>query len=157
MQRPLATIALALLAVTPSTWAAAGNATESWVGRGKVYDRQRQTVEDYTLEVDVEAAAPAGAARSFSVTVRNLNGDVTFSDRCVESDAGDAWTRQCTGGSSEGRTFDFGLGVDYYVAKDGTAFATDVFHVDATHMRLLRTQLEQGEATKFYVEALTKK
>ena len=128
---------------------------EVWEGTGKLLDRDGHELADYTVAVNVEAVE--GGDRHMVVTVRNTEGQVLHTDDCLMHRSGIRWTKECTGGTSRGMMLGFGLGTDYYEAKNGKAYSTSITLDGDTGMRLLRVELEHGAATKFFAESLTKR
>lgn len=143
-----------LIALITALTAPSATATELWNGEGKLFNRQRDLLAEYTLEVRVDDVSPSEA--TVEVTVRDQSGAIVQFDHCQMHKKDNGWTKDCDGGTSRGKMFAFGLGVDYYEAKDGKAYATNIVIDSGTQMRLFRTELVNGQAQRFFAETLTK-
>lgn len=148
MKKTIIATAVALVANIAS-------AAEVWEGPGKLYNLNRELLAEYTVNVQIEKVSTS--EKKVDVTVRDQGGAVIHSDACTMRNSGQSWTKDCDGGSSRGFMLDYGLGIDYYEANDGKAYATDIVIDSNTQMRLLRTELENGQAQKFFAEILTKR
>ena len=145
-----------VLALTASfAQAASAPASSHWTGSGHSYDLSGKETDSYTLDVQVAAGDDSGVE---TVTVQiGGSGGRTETLVCQQTTAGKGWTKTCSdGGKGSGTLFDYGLGEDYYVGADGTAYSTQIILDGADRMRLERVTLKNGQAVRFNAETLTK-
>lgn len=76
--------------------------------------------------------------------------------QCTTSKMIKGWSTQCQNGSGGGLCFGDGLCQSYIENASGQAFATTVIMDKDNSMRLLRTELANGEAVHFFRERLFK-
>ena len=131
----------------------AAPSVEHWSGHGRLYDQDRTEISRYDLDVYVEDVAPGLQAVSVRVTV---DGRVVHENQCQLRLGDERWRKTCDDGEGGGYWFAFGLGSEYYETRDGKAYATQIIRDGDRRMRLVRTELQGIEATKFFAEELTK-
>lgn len=145
------TLILAALAFGTADMALA--APTVWTGDGQMFDAQRNPLATYSLRVEIENLSPNQERRV--VVVSNPKG-VIFQDTCTVDKGGDKWATTCTHSSGGGYTFGRGLAQEYLSGDDGVDHVTQIIEDSPTSMRLLRTELESGNATMFFIETLAK-
>jgi hypothetical protein len=129
---------------------------EVWSGTGKSYGINFDELSEYQVEVNVEAVS--ATQQDIDIKITDTAGEIISTDRCTSvANEDGSWTKQCLNGSSVGSMLDYNLGMDYYTAKDGKAYATNIVIDSDSQMRLFRTELaSSGLATRFFVETLNK-
>jgi hypothetical protein len=135
-----------------STVAVAGSpVTETWTGTGSLYDAHRNLISRYQLEVNHSTAD-----RSTAVRVTLADGSVREIN-CVSNGDELKWAKTCDNGmSGGGYYFERGIISDYVEDGAGTAQATTMIFDSDDSMRILRTQLVNGDANLFFVESLSR-
>ena len=124
-----------------------------WSGTGKQYDNHAQLKGEYDLVVTVDETGENLKAIEVRVTA---NGQIVHEETCAMETDGDAWIKTCPNGEGGGTYFDFGLASEYFQAKSGNSFATQIILDSDSEMRLMRTELKDGAPVHFYVESLKK-
>lgn len=145
-------LALALCSLSASPAFAA----TLWQGQGQLSDIRGKIIGNYSVSVSIEQLS--AASERVKVEVVAANGAIVHKDTCLTFKSEKGWKKECDGGTSSGTMYapQFGLGMDYYVAKDGLAYATNIILDGENEMRLLRTELNNGQATRVFAEKLTR-
>lgn len=142
------TLLLLALIVLP----AAAVADETWSGEGTLFDRAGKPLGRYGLTL-VRTPVKAGVVRH-TVTVELPAGKIREM-RCTLTLDGESWTSSCADGrQGGGRCFGDGMCLDYLSGPGGQAFATTIAFDGDDRMRMLRTELVEGEAVRFFRETL---
>lgn len=137
-----------------SNFALATPKAEIWTGKGNLYGADQSDQGEYDLRVEIGPETDGGTPVKVTVTA---GGQIVHTSDCVRQGDGTKWTETCADGSQGGGyLFARGLGQAYTRSPDGKAYATSIVLDDANKMRLVRTELVNGEATRFFSEDLTK-
>lgn len=142
---------IVLIATLVSSAAFAG--TDVWEGSGSLFDLQGQPAGDYQLVVE---NTTSGNEIQNLVTVTLADGSFKKL-QCIMTKSGDGWTSICDQGQGGGHCFGEGLCISYVADATGKAFATTIVMDGPSDMRLLRTELQNGQAVRFFREKLHKK
>jgi hypothetical protein len=142
---------IAGLLVSSSSFAAS---TDVWEGPGALFDVKGNPTGTYQLVVENN--------KTDSLTLTNivitLPDGSTQKEQCTMTETSDrGWVSKCGFGSGGGSCFGDGMCIDYEADSSGHAFATTLVMDGANDMRLLRTELQDGKAVRFYREKLHKK
>lgn len=120
---------------------------ETWQGRGAVFDAEGHALGNY--DVRMEKRRREGGLDIHVVVSLPDGREMTF-DQSVE---GPRERFAIHGTSGEGGGFDLGEGVMMtYVEGGGKSFAQTIIRDSDTRQRMVRTELENGEAVRFYRE-----
>lgn len=145
-----------LVAAFTSYTAIAGTAGTSpaakWVGKGIRFNHDKANAQPYGLEVVIDKS---GADEISKVTVTPAAGSEILIE-CRRSDGKQGWSLDCTNGKGGGYCFAHGMCQTYVADATGRAYATTISMDGPTSMRILRTELENGNAVAFYQETLQK-
>jgi hypothetical protein len=134
-------------------WSMAAS-VDVWEGPGAQFDVSGNATSTYDLVVENERI---GDQIQSHVTIA-LPGGTTLKQQCLMTKtSADAWSSTCDHGVGGGRCFGEGLCISYESAPAGKAFATTIVFDGASEMCLLRTELQNGQAVRFYREKLHKK
>jgi hypothetical protein len=143
-----------ILLATPFTFAANTKITDTWEGTGTVTQAHGNDSSKYSLLVEKEKGEGSSVTH---VTVTLADG-TTQQHVCkmIEGSQG-SWKSECDHGSGGGRCLTEGLCISYEDAGAGKAFATNIVMDGPKDMRLLRTELQDGKAVRFFSEKLHKR
>ncbi len=146
------TLIRTLLGLSMSLFAASAHA-ETWVGSGELFGPQGKKLGDYRLEVVSTKLAPDTVQTAVTVTLPGGAQKKYFSESVHGADG---WSTTGDHGTGGGHCFGAlqDLCQSYTVDADGTAYATTIVFDSPIEMRLLRTELENGVATRFFRENL---
>ncbi len=128
--------------------------TDVWEGPGSLFDTQGRATGIYSLVVE---NTKKGNQIQRNVTVTLPDGS-THREQCLmtESRSG-GWTSDCDNGKGGGQCFGEGLCISYTEDGTGKAYATTIVMDGPSEMRLLRTELQYGQAVRFFREKLHKR
>ena len=143
-------IALALVA-SPATFAAS---TDIWEGPGSLFDVQGNPLSTYSLVVE---NIKNGNQIQSNVTVTLPDGTIHKQQCLMTETSQDGWKSDCDHGKGGGHCFGEGLCISYEEDSTGKAYATTIVMDGPTDMRLLRTELQNGQAVRFFREKLHKR
>jgi len=73
---------------------------------------------------------------------------------CTITRDGQTWSQTCGARSGGGMCLGEGMCIDYLADKDGGAYATTIAFDGKKRMRMLRTELKNGQAQRFFRESL---
>lgn len=131
-------------------------ATDIWKGQGSVFGTKDETQSNYELTVK---NTHKGERTDSEITVQLPNGtqiNLTCTNNSDSHGKSSSWSSECSHGKGGGRCFGEGLCISYLEDASGKAFATTIAMDGPSKMRLLRTELQNGKAVKFYREVLLK-
>lgn len=139
------------LALTSAQFSLA--ATDIWKGQGTVFGFKNDVQSNYDLIVKNTKNGEKTASEILILLPDGNNINLS----CTNNTSSDnSWTSDCTQGQGGGRCFGEGLCISYLENKNGKAYATTIVMDGPKKMRLLRTELQNGRAVKFYRENLQK-
>jgi hypothetical protein len=128
--------------------------TDVWEGPGALFDLQGNSISTYTLLVE---NTKNGSQIQSNVTITLPDG-TTQKEQCLMTETGaNHWTSKCDYGSGGGSCFGEGMCISYEADANGKAFATTIAMDGPNDMRLLRTELKNGQAVQFFREKLHKR
>lgn len=128
--------------------------TDIWEGSGALFDLSGNQTGTYNLQVE---KTHLGNKTQADVTVTLPNGTI-YKHQCIMSDSNQtSWTSVCDHGKGGGHCFGEGLCISYEEDGTGKAYATNITLDGSSDMRLLRTELLNGKAVRFFREKLHKK
>jgi hypothetical protein len=133
--------------------AAAAPHDEVWKGSGTLFDRKRNAIAEYRLEMYRTTVSPTVQLREVRVY---LPGGRLKKMTCRTRNTDKGWTSDCGESRGGGACFGDGLCIDYAVEEGGRAFATTIVMDGKDTMRLLRTELVHGKAVRFFRERLVR-
>lgn len=140
----------ALLLVAQTTFAAT---TDIWEGSGTLFNLQADPVSDYQLVVE-NTKSPLQTDSHVTVTLKD---GTVIHQNCVHKDTPKGFQTTCDKSSGGGFCMGEGLCMSYVADQAGKAFATTIIKDGASDMRLVRTELKNGQAVQFFREKLHKK
>lgn len=141
----------ALLTLVIVQQAAAG--TSVWKGEGALFGTNGTNQGEYELTV---TNTKNGDVTESKIHIKTAEGSV-IDMQCTNTAADNgSWSSQCNHGKGGGSCFGEGLCISYLDSGSGKAFATTVVMDGASDMRLLRTELQNGKAVRFFREKLRK-
>jgi hypothetical protein len=143
------TIMLASLAITPVARASGGR--ELWQGQGVLFDRSNRPIRNYRLEV---YRTEVSATKSLTEVKIFLPDGTVKNESCETTKTAGGWVSDCKLRKGSGACFGDGLCIDYSEDRSGHAFATTIVMDGQDAMRLLRTELVNGKAVRFFREKL---
>ncbi|MBX9767182.1 MAG: hypothetical protein K2X47_07925 [Bdellovibrionales bacterium] len=125
-----------------------------WEGDGALFEVHGKPAVTYHLVVENTKTAD----------ITNTNVTVTLPDgtaikqQCVMTERTPGkWSSECDHGKGGGSCFGEGLCISYEEDAMGRAFATTIVMDGPSDMRILRTELQNGQATRFFREKLHKR
>ena len=128
--------------------------TDIWEGPGSLFDVKGNPTSTYNLVVE---NTKNGNQIQSNVTVTLPNG-TTQQQQCLMTETSqDGWTSKCDHGNGGGHCFGEGLCISYEEDSSGKAYATTIVMDGPSDMRLLRTELLNGQAVQFFREKLHKR
>lgn len=140
-----------ILAATQNSFAAS---TDTWEGPGSLFDTKGSEISTYNLVVE---NTKNGNQIQSNVTVTLPDGSVQKQQCKMTETAQDQWTSECDHGKGGGHCFGEGLCISYEEDSAGKAYATTIVMDGPADMRLLRTELQNGQAVHFFREKLHKR
>ncbi len=149
MKKTILTLALAL---TLSRAAFAQN-TDVWTGPGSLFDVQGKSLGNYNLVVE---RTKSGSQILSLITVTLPDGAIQKQQCSITETSATAWKSECDHGKGGGHCFGEGLCISYEENSMGRAFSTTIVMDGADNMRLVRTELQNGRAVRFFREKLQK-
>ncbi len=128
---------------------------ESWSGTGALFDLHGKNLGNYTLAME----NIKNNSDIQSQVIVSLADGKTLTYNCqIKKETPDSWSSQCDHGKGGGRCLGEGLCISYEKTTEaGIAFATTIIKDGPSDLRLLRTELQNGQAVKFFREKLHKK
>lgn len=142
-----------LILVMILTSYAASASIETWEGQGDFFNLNGDLVSSYSLKVENNKTSPDQTESQITIT---LSDGTVRTDKCSISYGKKGWTSQCSNTQGGGQCYGQGL-CQSYMENGNTAYATTIVMDGPKQMRLLRTQLVNGEAASFSREKLFKK
>ena len=143
-----------IIATLATLWTGGIALADVWTGSGSLFDGNRNLIGTYDLTVNMETAADG--SRSTAVTVKLTDGTEKHIN-CQSNGTENKWSKTCDDGmAGGGYYFENGLISEYVENAEGLAHATTIIFDSDNDMRLLRTELRGNDATRFFVESLTK-
>jgi hypothetical protein len=143
-----------IFAALSTMWTGSVAIADVWTGTGSLFDGNRNLIATYDLTVNTETGSDG--SRNTAIKVSLPNGSEKLIN-CQSSGSENKWSKVCDDGmAGGGYYFEKGLISEYVENAGGTAHATTVIFDSDDSMRLLRTELSNGDATRFFVESLTK-
>ncbi len=127
---------------------------QTWQGPGSTFDLQGQVTSSY--ELTVENTKNEGQTDT-RVTIAFPDGRKIEKQCLMTEKTKESWTVQCDHGNGGGQCFGEGLCISYEADANGHAFATTIIVDGENDMRLLRTELQDGKAVRFFREKLQRK
>jgi hypothetical protein len=143
-----------IIAAFTTLWTGGIALADVWTGSGSLYDSNRNLIGTYDLTVNMETTADGSRTTAVKVTLpdgteKHIN--------CQSSGSENKWSKTCDDGmAGGGYYFDRGLISEYVENADGLGQATTIILDSENEMRLLRTELRDNDASRFFVESLTK-
>lgn len=150
----LITMLLALVAAgcgnpTQDDDGGSASGVEHWVGSGVMFHPAAGPVGEYDVEM---WRKPVGEnAVEVDVKVTLPDGQIMEMEQTVEEN-GDSFTITSEEGNGGGYDFGEGLLSTYTEGADGSGYAQTIVMDGADQMRILRTELDGGEAQRFFRE-----
>ena len=127
--------------------------TSTWEGSGSVFDSKGGLISDYKLIVE-NTQSESTIQRDVSVTL--ADGKILKKHCSVNKKNEDGWTSDCDFGKGGGHCFGQGLCISYEEGFNGKNYASTIVMDSPKEMRLLRTELKDGQPVRFFRERLTK-
>ncbi|MBK9321612.1 MAG: hypothetical protein IPM97_01410 [Bdellovibrionaceae bacterium] len=134
--------------------------TDIWEGSGALFDLQGTETGKYDLVVE---NSKNGSQIQSNVTVTLPDG-TTQKHQCLLTGTGQkGWKSECDNsdsigaGNGGGQCFGEGLCISYDEHSTGKSYATTIIMDGSTDMRLLRTEVQNGKAVRFFREKLHKR
>jgi len=128
--------------------------TDVWEGPGSLFDVKGNATSTYNLVVE---NTKSGSQIQSNVTVTLPDG-TTHKQQCLMTETSqDGWTSKCDHGNGGGPCFGGGFCISYVSNSTGKAYATTIVMDGPSDMRLLRTELQNGQAVQFFREKLHKR
>jgi hypothetical protein len=141
------------LAMISSSYAFAST-TDIWEGPGTQFDAHGKATGNYNLVVQ---NVTTGTQIQSTVTITLADGTVKTEQCQITNDSAGGWKSLCGTFQGGGGCFGEGMCASYEADANGHAFATNVAIDGASDLRMLRTELQNGQATGFYREKLHKR
>jgi hypothetical protein len=127
--------------------------TSIWKGEGSMFNQTGTNVGQYELTVTNNKNAEVTESK---IQIKTANGNL-IEMLCTNTENKDGgWASICGQSKGGGRCFGEGLCISYSEDGNGKAYATTIVMDGASDMRLLRTELENGKAIRFFREKLHK-
>ncbi len=143
-----------IFAALTALWTGGIAVADVWTGTGSLYDGNRNLIGSYDLTVNIETAADGSRTSDIKVSLPDGTEKLIH---CQSQGPENKWSKTCDDGmAGGGYYFEKGLISEYVENTAGKAQATTIIFDSETSMRLLRTELIGNDATRFYVESLTK-
>ncbi len=128
--------------------------TDIWEGSGSLFDTKCNPTGTYSLVVE---NTKNGNQIQSNVTVILPDGSVHKKHCLMTESSSESWKSECDNGKGGGHCFGEGLCVSYVEDGTGKAYATTIAMDGPSDMRLLRTELQNGQAVRFFREKLHKR
>ncbi|MCB0412212.1 MAG: hypothetical protein KDD22_06780 [Bdellovibrionales bacterium] len=133
---------------------ALANPVETWEGDGALFGIDGSQLGTYNLVVE---NSKQGDKIDSLVTIALPDGS-THQEQCqITEKTSEQWVSQCSSGEGGGQCYGEGLCMSYVENGNGTAHATTIVFDGPSKMRLLRTELKDGQAVKIFREKLQKR
>lgn len=126
-------------------------ATETWEGNGTLFDQKGQAQGSYRLLVE---NTQQGNEIQNHVTVTLADGSVREENCQMTKREAGHWNMQCGNDRGGGSCLSEGLCISYVGNENGRGYATTIILDGPSEMRLLRTELQNGQALRFFSEKL---
>ena len=127
--------------------------TTIWKGEGALFNINGKSEGQYELTVTNNKT---GDVTESNIQIKTANGSVIDLQCTNTAGKDESWSSQCGHGKGGGRCLGEGLCISYLEESSGKAFATTIAMDGPTDMRLLRTELQNGKAVRFFREKLHK-
>jgi hypothetical protein len=129
-------------------------ATSVWEGPGLLFDANGNPAGHYNVLVE---RTKSGNQVKSSITVKLPDG-TTQQHQCLATESAEnRWKSTCDHGKGGGSCFGDGLCISYEEDGNGKSYATTIIFDGPSQMRLLRTELRNGQAFRFFREKLYKR
>ncbi|MBK7959922.1 MAG: hypothetical protein IPK04_01035 [Bdellovibrionales bacterium] len=128
--------------------------TDIWEGPGALFDLQGKETGKYDLVV---VNAKNGSQIRSNITVTLPDGSVQRHQCLMTETSHDGWQSKCDNGDGGGHCFGEGLCISYVEDTTGKSYSTTIVMDGSVDMRLLRTELQDGKALRFFREKLHKR
>ena len=125
---------------------------ETWTGPGEIFNMKGESLQTYNLVVK---NTPQENGTILSEVKIDLPDGSIINQKCDITHGQNGWSTVCENSSGGGRCYGEGLCQSYTVDGD-KAFATTIVMDGENSMRLLRTELHNGEAVRIFREKLNK-
>lgn len=143
-----------IIAALTTVWTGGIALGDVWTGSGSLYDGNRNLIGTYELTLSMEIAA--NGSRTTAVKVTQPDGTEKLIN-CQSKGSENKWSKTCDNGTAGGGYyFQDGLISEYVENAEGLGYAITIIYDSENEMRLLRTELRDNEASRFFVESLTK-
>ena len=140
--------------IASSARAEAPMGTGTWEGSGSAVERSGKKVSDFEVRVTRKEAG-VGKVRADGIVKLSNGHEIRFWQEFErKSEGGFALTSDR--GKGGGRCFDNGMCQTYEATENGHAFATTLAKDEEGKLRLVITELEHGQAVKFFYQTLRK-
>lgn len=126
-------------------------AADVWKGEGSLFKLNGESEGSYSLTVK---NTRNGSVTESEITVALANGAIINLQCTNTAGEGESWSSLCGHGKGGGRCLGEGLCISYLEGESGKAFATTIAMDGPSDMRLLRTELKDGKAVRFFREKL---
>jgi len=133
-----------------------GDALGSWEGTGSGHDVSGKDLGAFTVAITRKAGAARGSVRSDGKVTLASGQEIVFWQE-MEDHGASGFRLVTNNGSGGGRCFANRMCQWYEKRADGHAFATTVVCDSDDKMRILVTELDRGQAVRFFEQTLTKK
>jgi hypothetical protein len=154
----LVTVAsLSLLALVLPGSAAAGitDGLGTWEGSGTASEISGKDLGPFTVSITRKSAGAGKVRADGKVTLAGGKEIIFWQD--IEDHGSSGFRVTSNNGSGGGQCFANGLCQSYEKRADGHAFATTIAKDDGDKLRVLITELENGQAVRFFQQTLKKK
>ncbi len=139
---------------TQATFAATVATTDIWEGSGALFDLNGKANGTYVLVVE-NAKNDDKIQSNVTVTLPDVS---VRKEQCLMTKTNNEnWKFECNNGKGGGHCFGEGLCISYIETTEGKAYATTIVMDSSSEMRLLRTELKDGKAVRFFREKLHKR
>jgi hypothetical protein len=152
MEKKMKTLIFALVLIGSQTAGAA--ATDIWEGSGTLFELQGKPTGTYDLLVE---NTRNGDQTQSQVTVTLADGTIYKQQCLITQKVPGKWISECDHGKGGGACLGEGLCLSYEEDSSGKAYATTIVIDGPADMRLVRTELQSGQAVRFFREKLHKR
>ncbi len=129
-------------------------ATDVWEGAGAYFDINGNQEGEYTLHLENVQQGD----KVLSTATVTLSDGSSRKQQCLLSEMSPkGWSALCDNGNGGASCMGEGLCVSYVKNAAGIAYATTIVNDGPSNMRLLRTELRNEKAVRFFREKLVKK
>lgn len=143
------------LLVPTDARAALSDTLGEWEGTGSAAEISGKDLGDFKV-VLTRKSIGAGKVRADGRVTLASGQQIVFWQEFLETE-GRGFRLVTNQGSGGGRCFANGMCQSYEERADGHAFATTVVHDGFGKLRVLVTELDQGKATRFFQQTLSKR